>query len=63
MTPRAALVLAETLAVSPWKVTDEMVSTCRKQFKDAKVAEIFHHTCKTAFFNRVTEVAHLPLEK
>lgn len=60
---RAALVLAETLAVSPWKVTDEMVETCRKHFKDAEVAEVFHHTCNAAFFNRVTEVAKLPLEK
>lgn len=60
---RAALVLAETLAVSPWKVTDEMVETCRKHFKDAEVAEVVHHTCNAAFFNRVTEVARLPLEK
>lgn len=60
---RAALVLAETLAVSPWKVTDEMVETCRKHFKDAEVAEIFHHTCNAAFFDRVTETARLTIGK
>ena len=54
------MVLAETLTVAPWKVTDEMVEQCRKSFKDAEVAEIFHHTCNAAFFNRVTEVARLP---
>lgn len=60
---RSALVLAETLAVSPWKVTDEMVEAGRKHFKDAEVAEIFHHTCNAAFFNRVTETARLPIGK
>ena len=60
---QAALVLAETLAVAPWKVTDEMVERCRKHFKDAEVAEIFYHTCNAAFFDRVTEVARLPLDK
>ncbi|AMV26590.1 Carboxymuconolactone decarboxylase family protein [Gemmata sp. SH-PL17] len=60
---QAALVLAETLTVAPWKVTDEMVERCRKSFKDAEVAEIFYHTCNAAFFDRVTEVAGLPLDK
>lgn len=60
---RAALVLAETLTASPWKVTDDMVEACRKHFKDAEVAEIVHHTCNAAFFNRVTEVARLPIGK
>ncbi len=60
---RAALVLAETLTVAPWKVTDEMVEACRKHFKDAEVAEIVHHTCNAAFFDRVTETARLPIGK
>jgi alkylhydroperoxidase family enzyme len=60
---QAALALAEMLTVAPWKVTDEMVERCRKSFKDAEVAEIFYHTCNAAFFDRVTEVARLPLDK
>ena len=60
---QAALVLAETLTVAPWKVTDEMVEKCRKHFKDAEVAEIVHQSCNAAFFDRVTETARLPLEK
>jgi alkylhydroperoxidase family enzyme len=60
---RAALALAETLTVAPWKVTDEMVEQCRKHFKDAEVAEIVYHTCNAAFFDRVTETARLPIEK
>jgi alkylhydroperoxidase family enzyme len=60
---RAALELAETLAATPWKVTDEMVERCRKHFKDAEVAEIVYHTCNAAFFDRVTEVAQVPFEK
>jgi alkylhydroperoxidase family enzyme len=60
---RAALLLAETLTAAPWKVTDEMVEACRKHFKDAEVAEIVHHTCNAAFFDRVTEVARLPVSR
>jgi alkylhydroperoxidase family enzyme len=60
---QAALALAETLAISPWKVTDEMVERCRKSFKDGQVGEIFHHTCNAAFFDRFTEVARLPFDK
>lgn len=60
---QAALALVETLAVAPWKVTDEMVERCRKSFKDGQVGEIFHHTCNAAFFDRVTEVAKLPFDK
>jgi alkylhydroperoxidase family enzyme len=60
---RVALELAETLAATPWKVTDEMVERCRKYFKDAEVAEIVYHTCNAAFFDRVTEVAQIPFEK
>ena len=60
---RAALELAETLTVAPWKVTDEMVERCRKHFKDAEVAEIVYHACNAAFFDRVTETARLPFDK
>lgn len=60
---RAALTLAETLTVAPWKVSDDMVEACRKHFKDAEVAEIVHHTCNAAFFNRVTETAKLPIRR
>jgi alkylhydroperoxidase family enzyme len=60
---RAALLLAETLTATPWKVTDEMVEACRKHFTDAQVAEVVHHTCNAAFFDRVTEVARLPIGK
>ncbi|MCU0704154.1 MAG: hypothetical protein MUF18_09295 [Fimbriiglobus sp.] len=60
---RAVLRLTETLTVAPWQVTDEMVEACRKHFKDAEVAELVHHTCNAAFFNRVTEAARLPIGK
>jgi len=60
---QAALALAETLAVAPWKVTDEMVERCRKSYKDAEVAEIVYRACNAAFFDRVTETARLPLDK
>jgi alkylhydroperoxidase family enzyme len=60
---RAALRLAETLTAAPWQVTDEMVEACRKHFKDAEVAEVVHHTCNAAFFDRVTETARLPIGK
>ena len=49
--------------MAPWAVTDAMVERCRKSFKDAEVAEIVYHTCNAAFFDRLTEVARLPLEK
>lgn len=60
---QAALALAETLTAAPWAVTDAMVERCRKSFRDAEVAEIFHHACNAAFFDRVTETARLPLDK
>jgi alkylhydroperoxidase family enzyme len=60
---RAALALAETLTVAPWRVTDEMVERCRKHFKDAEVAEVLYRACNAAFFDRITEVARLPLDK
>lgn len=60
---QAALALAETLAVAPWKVTDEMVERCRKSMQDAEVAEVVYRACNAAFFDRVTETARLPLDK
>ncbi len=35
----------------------------RAYSKDAEVAEIVHHACNAAFFNRVTEAAGLRLEE
>jgi alkylhydroperoxidase family enzyme len=60
---QAALALTETLTLAPWRVTDEMVERCRKHFKDAEVAEVVYRACNAAFFDRVTEVARLPLDK
>lgn len=60
---QAALALVETLTVSPWRVTDEQVERCRKSFTDGQVGEVFHHACNAAFFDRVTEVAKLPLDR
>jgi alkylhydroperoxidase family enzyme len=60
---QVALALTEVLTVAPWKVTDEMVERCRKHFKDGEVAEIVYRACNAAFFDRVTEVARLPLDK
>lgn len=60
---QAALALTEALTVAPWQVTDGMVERCRKHFKDAEVAEVVYRACNAAFFDRVTEVARLPLDK
>jgi alkylhydroperoxidase family enzyme len=59
---RAALALVEVLTVAPWRVTDGTVERCRKSFKDTEVAEIVHHACNAAFFDRVTETARLPFD-
>jgi alkylhydroperoxidase family enzyme len=60
---RAALALAEAMTVSPWAITDDHVARVRKHFKDAEVAEIVHHACNAAFFDRVTEAARLPFDR
>src|SRR5262249_35072411 len=60
---RAALALVEAMTVAPWSVTDEHVARVRKHYKDAEVAEIVHHACNAAFFNRVTEAARLPFDR
>jgi alkylhydroperoxidase family enzyme len=59
---RAALALVETMTVSPWEVTDDHVTRLRRHFKDAEVAEIVHHACNAAFFDRVTEAARLSFD-
>jgi alkylhydroperoxidase family enzyme len=60
---RAAIAFARKLTAAPATVTDVDVENLRKLFKDKEVAEIVHHVCNAAFFNRVTEVANLPLDK
>lgn len=60
---RLALALARKITVAPALVTDADVEGLRKHFADREVAEIVHHACNAAFFNRVTEAAGLPLDK
>lgn len=60
---RAAIAFARKLTAAPATVTDMDVEYLRKLFKDKEVAEIVHHVCNAAYFNRVTEIAYLPLEK
>lgn len=59
---RQAVAFARKLARSAAIVTDADVESLRKVFKDPEVAEIVHHTCNAAFFNRLTEAANLPLD-
>jgi len=61
-TERSALSLARKLAAAPATVTDKDIEDLRKSFSDKQVAEIVHHVCNAAFFNRVTETAALPLD-
>lgn len=60
---RLVLAFARKLAVAPATVTDADVEGLRKHYKDREVAEIVHHVCNAAFFNRITEAAGLPLDK
>lgn len=59
---RLAVAVARKLTVAPSYVTDTDVEGLRKVFTDPEVAEIVYHTCNAAFFDRVTEVANLPLD-
>lgn len=59
---RAAVAFARKLSSAPATVSDADVEGLRKLFTDKEVAEIVHHVCNAAFFNRVTEVAQLPLD-
>lgn len=59
---RLAVEFSRKLTRSGAIVSDADVEALRKVFTDPEVAEIVHHTCNAAFFNRVTEAANLPLD-
>ncbi len=60
---RQALALAKKLALSSATVSDADVEAVRKGgMTDKQVAEVVHHACTAAFFDRVTEAANLPLD-
>lgn len=59
---RRALAFARKLSAAPATVTDADVEALRKEFTDFEVAELVHHVCNAAFFDRVTETALLPLD-
>ncbi|HYH67236.1 MAG TPA: hypothetical protein VD866_21245, partial [Urbifossiella sp.] len=60
---RKALAFARKLSAAPATVTDADVEALRKEFTDFEVAEVVHHVCNAAFFDRVTESARLPLDR
>jgi alkylhydroperoxidase family enzyme len=60
---RAALSLARKLTATPDRVTDADVAAVRKHYGDREVAELVHHVCLAAFFDRLTEASGLRLEK
>ena len=60
---RAALALARKLTTDPDLVDDAAIAALRALMSDKQVAEVIHHVTEAAFFDRVTEVARLPLEK
>ena len=60
---RRALAFARKLSAAPATVTDTDVEALRKEFTDFEVAELVHHVCNAAFFDRVTETARLPLDR
>jgi AhpD family alkylhydroperoxidase len=60
---RKALAFARKLTAAPATVTDADVEALRKEFTDFEVAEVVHHVCNAAFFDRATEAARLPLDK
>lgn len=64
LTEAEALVVkfSRKLSSRPASVTDADVAGLRKHFKDAEVAEVVHHVCNAAFFDRATEAANLPVE-
>jgi AhpD family alkylhydroperoxidase len=60
---RRALVFARKLSAAPATVSDTDVEALRKEFTDFEVAELVHHVCNAAFFDRATEAARLPLDR
>ncbi|MFO0799806.1 MAG: hypothetical protein U0804_20225 [Gemmataceae bacterium] len=59
---RRALAFARKLSAAPATVTDADVEALRMEFTDFEVAELVHHVCNAAFFDRATEVARLPYD-
>ena len=59
---RAALAFARKLTVDPARITEADVEGLRKHFSDQEVAEIVFQVTESAFFDRLTEAASLPLE-
>jgi alkylhydroperoxidase family enzyme len=59
---RLALAFARKLTVDPALITDADIEGLRKHFSDKQVAEIVFQVTESAFFDRLTEVAGLPLE-
>lgn len=59
---RAALAFAAKLTSIPQGMTDADVERLKKVYEPSQVAEIVHHVCQAAFFNRVTEAAGIPIE-
>jgi alkylhydroperoxidase family enzyme len=59
---RLALAFARKLTIDPALITDADVEGLRKHFSDKQVAEIIFQVTESAFFDRLTEVAGLPLE-
>lgn len=58
---RTAFALARKLTVDPALVEDADVEALHAHFPDGQIAEIIHQITESAFFDRVTEVANLPL--
>ncbi len=60
---RAVVEFTRKLTATPAKVTDADVERLRKLYPDKEVAEVVYRVCHAAFFDRLTEVANLPLER
>jgi alkylhydroperoxidase family enzyme len=60
---RAAFSLARKLTAAPDLVTDKDVADLRKHYSDKEVVQLIHYVTVKAFFNRVTEISNLRLEK
>lgn len=59
---REVLAFAAQLTIAPQFTTDADIARLREHFSDHEVAEIVYHITQAAFFNRLTEMARLPIE-
>jgi prepilin-type N-terminal cleavage/methylation domain-containing protein len=59
---REAFAFARKLTVAPQIITDGDIARLREHYSDAAVAETVYRLTNTAFLNRLTEAAALPLE-